>query len=156
MGWTKKQLIQEAFSEIGFSDDFNVQPEDFERSLRRLDAMMALWNGKGIRLGYNLPSSPDESDIDSDSGLSDVAYEAAFMNLALRIAPGYGKTTNQVTAVAAKQAYDTLLARAVFPTPQPMPNTMPIGAGNNRRSQRRFFPTPAPVLDAGADDPLTF
>jgi hypothetical protein len=157
MSWTKKQLIDQAFAEIGFGPDFNVSPDDAESALRRLDSMLAEWNGKGIRLGYSLPTGPDGSDIDSDSGLPDVANEAVFMNLAIRIAPGYGKQLSPDTRVTAKQGYNTLLSRAVFPDPQPMPNTMPIGAGNRYSAYgRRFFPTPAPVLDAGADDPIIF
>jgi hypothetical protein len=38
-----------------------------DRSLRRLDAMMAEWNAKGIRLGYPLPGSPENSDINAES-----------------------------------------------------------------------------------------
>lgn len=153
MGWSKKQLIDQAFSEIGFGPDFNVSPDDAESALRRLDSMMAEWNGKGIRVSYALPGGPDSSDIDADSGLPDVAIEPVYMNLAIRLAPGYGKQLSQDTRVTAKMGYNTLLSRAVFPTPQPMPNTMPIGAGN-RTYGRRFFPTPAIVIDAGADDPL--
>lgn len=157
MSWTKRQFIQKAFAKIGFGLDFNVTPEDAELALSELDSMMATWNARGIRLGYPLPSSPDDSDIDSDSGVPDSAYEAIYNNLALRIGPDYGKTPNPVVQVAAKQAYDTLLSRAVFPTPQPMPNTMPRGAGNKPwRTGYTFYPTPADVIEAGANDPLEF
>lgn len=157
MGWTKQQLIDQAFSEIGFGPDFNVTPDDAESALRRLDMMMAEWNGKGIRVGYNLVSTPDDSDIDSDSGVPDVAVEAIYMNLAIRLAPGYGKTLSQDTRITAKQGYNTLLSRSVYPTPQPMPATMPRGAGNRRSGTGwAYYPTPQEVLDAGADDPITF
>lgn len=154
--WTKRQLIDQAFSEIGFGLDFNVTPDENENALRRLDSMMAEWNGKGIRVGYALISTPDDGDIDSDSGVPDVAVEAIYMNLAIRLAPGYGKTLSQDTRITAKQGYNTLLARAVFPTPQPMPSTMPRGAGNRRYGVNTFYPTPQEVLDAGANDPITF
>lgn len=157
MSWTKRELIAQAFAEIGFGLDFNVTQDDQESALRRLDSMMAEWNGKGIRVSYLLPSSPDEADIDADSGLPDVASEAVFMNLAIRLAPGYGKALSQDTRITAKLGYNTLLSRAVFPTPQPMPNTMPVGAGNKPwRYGRTFYPTPADVIDAGANDPLDF
>lgn len=154
--WTKQQLIDQAFSEIGFGPDFNVTADEKENALRRLDSMMAEWNGKGIRVGYALADTPDSSDIASDSGLPDVAVEPVYMNLAIRLAPGYGKTLSQDTRITAKQGYNTLLARSVYPTPQPMPSTMPRGAGNRRYGQYAFYPTPQEVLDAGADDPITF
>jgi hypothetical protein len=159
MSWTKKQLIDQAFSEIGFGPDFNVTADECENALRRLDSMMAEWNGKGIRVSYALPGGVDESNIDDDSGLPDVANEAVFMNLAIRLAPGYGKQLSQDTRITAKQGYNTLLSRAVFPTPQPMPSTMPRGAGNRPwqyGNGNPFYPEPAIVIDAGADDPLNF
>lgn len=158
MAWTKRQFIQKAFGKIGFGLDFNVSPEEAENALSELDSMMATWNARGIRLGYLLESNPDSSDLDSDSGVPDYANEAIYLGLALRIGPDYGKAPSPVVQVAAKQAYDTLLSRSVFPTPQPMPNTMPIGAGNRSYGfgRRRFFPTPLAVIEAGADDPITF
>ena len=159
MSWTKRQFISQSLLEIGLGEDFNLQPEEFESALRSLDSMMAMWNGKGIRLGYLLPHTPDDSDIDSLSGVPDYANEAIYLNLAIRLAPRYGKVISVDTKITAKQAYDVLMSRSVAPMPQPMPNTMPIGAGNKYWRHgygNPFFPTPAPVLEAGADDPLNF
>jgi hypothetical protein len=53
MGYTKRQFISAAFEEIGLASYvFDLQPEQLQSALRRLDAMMADWNAKGIRLGY--------------------------------------------------------------------------------------------------------
>jgi hypothetical protein len=154
---TKKQLIDLAFAEIGFGPDFNVTADDQEAALKRMDSMMGTWNAKGIRVGYLLPNEPDEADINALSGVTDAAQEAVYMNLAIRIAPGYGKAISQDTRITARQGYDVLLSRAVFPEPQPMPNTMPRGAGNRPWLYGRpFYPTPPEVIDAGADDPLNF
>lgn len=154
MGWTKQQLIAQAFVEIGLGSDFNVDADQLEDGLRRLDTMMATWNGKGIRLGYALPSSPDESDIDADSGLPDTANEAAYLNLAIRLAPSYGKTISPDTRTAAKQAYDVLLVDAAQPLQQ-QSKMLPRGAGNKPwRSGRPFTSPPADPLLAG-DDPIT-
>lgn len=154
---TKKQLIDLAFAEIGFGPDFNVTPVDQEAALKRMDSMMGTWNAKGIRVGYVLPNNPEDADIDSESGVTDAAQEAVYMNLALRLAPGYGKQLSQDTRITARQGYDVLLSRAVYPQPQQMPNTMPRGAGNRPwQYGRQFYPTPPDVIDAGADDPLNF
>lgn len=160
MAWTKGEFVDEAFNECALQGYiFDVGPESRESALRRLDSMMGLWNGQGIRLGYPLPSTPSSSDIDADSGVPDHANEAVFMNLALRIASGHGKTLSQDTRNIAKQAYDALMSRAAFPPQQQLPNTLPLGAGNKpwRRNDSPFMPTPVdPLLGAEGSDQITF
>lgn len=158
--WTKGDLVGRAFKKIGLGDDFNVTPEDHQDALMVLDSMMALWSGKGIRLGYAQPSDANGSSPDQDSGLPDTAQEAVYLNLAIRLAGEYGKTLDQMTMVTAKQAYDALLARAVFPTQQQFPGTLPRGAGNKPWRggyQSPFMPTPTDSLTAEeGGDQLTF
>jgi len=160
MGWTKGELVDEAFGEIALQGYvFDVGPEAREGGLRRLDAMLAQWNAVGIRLGYALPSSPSTSDIDAQSGLPDSAVEAVFMNLAIRIASGHGKVLSQDTRNTAKSGYDTLMSRAAFPPQQQLPNTLPQGAGNKpwRRSDSPFMPTPVdPLLGTQGGDQIEF
>jgi hypothetical protein len=87
MGYTKRQFVTSAFEEIGLADYvFDLQPEQLEAALRRLDSMMAEWNAAGIRLGYAMPSSPQDSDLDTETNVPDSAWEAIITNLAIRIA----------------------------------------------------------------------
>lgn len=160
MSWTKGQIVEQMLAEIGLSDYvFNVVPEERQSALRRLDAMLATWDGKGIRLGYPLPSTADGSNLDDDSGLPDVAIEAVIANGAMRIAPSYGKTVSAQTMTAAKEGYNTLLARATFPPQQQFPNTLPRGAGNKYWRggfPRPFMPTPAdPIVASQGGDQIT-
>lgn len=161
MGWTKEQLIQAAFAEIGLSDyTFNVGPDERQTALCRLDTMMATWNAKGIRLGYPLPSSPDASNIGDDSGLPDAANEAVVANLAMRLAPGFGKTVSQDARTTAASGYNTLLARAVMPPEQQLPDTLPRGAGNKPWRggfPRPFNPVPTdPLVASDGGDQIEF
>jgi hypothetical protein len=156
--WTKRQLLEEAFSECALQGYvFNVGPESLQGALRRMDSMLATWDAKGIRLGYALPSTPDASNIDGDSGLPDAANEAVFMNTAIRIAAGYGKTLSQDTRNTARAAYDVLLSRATYPPQQQLP-VMPCGAGNKPgRTRRSFTPVPTdPLLAAQGGDQIDF
>jgi len=74
MGYSKRQFVTAAFEEIGLASYvFDLNPEQMESALRRLDAMMADWNAKGIRLGYPLPSSPQNSDLDEQTNVPDSA-----------------------------------------------------------------------------------
>lgn len=148
--YTKRDLILAAFDEIGLGGQFNVGPEDLQLALRTLDRMMATWEGV-LPLGYAMPTNPQDSDIAQDSGLRDEANEAVILNLACKIAPAFGKQIMPSTASTARQLYTQLLREAVMPTPTPMPSTMPLGAGNKSwrgGSNTRFFPEPAPVIEA--------
>lgn len=159
MGYSKRQFVEAAFEEIGLASyTFDLQPQQIESALRRLDAMMAEWNAKGIRLGYPLPSSPQFSDISAESEVPDSANEAIITNLALKLAPSYGRTPMPDTKITAKTAYNTLLSRAAMPMVQQFPNTLPSGAGNKpwRMYDNPFLGPEVDPVDAGPDGPLQF
>jgi hypothetical protein len=145
VGWTKRQIVDEAFGELALQGYvFDVTPEEQQTALRRLDTMMATWEARGVRVGYAFPSSPDTSDLDTDSGLPDRAVETTYLNLAIRIATGFGKTPASATRLAASEGYDALLWAAAQPQQQQLPNTLPRGAGNKpwRTANQPFFQTP--------------
>ena len=159
MGYSKRQFIEAAFSEIGLASyAFDLQPEQLEAARRRLDAMMADWNGKGIRLGYPIPSSPQDGSIDEQTNVPDSAYETIICNLGIRLAPSYGKQVMNETKATAKQGYDTLMQRATFPLEQQFPNTLPSGAGNKpwRVYDNPFLGNPVDPVTAGPDGPIEY
>ena len=157
MGYSKRQFISAAFDEIGLASyAFDLQPEQFEAALKRLDAMMADWNGKGIRLGYPLPSSPQYSNLDAQSEVPDAAFETIITNLAIRIAPSYGKQVMPDTKITAKNAYNTLLSRATLPM-QAQLGQLPSGAGNKPwRYDNPFLNRPIDPVLAGQDGAIEF
>lgn len=144
MSYTKRELIAEALAELGLGADFDISPDEQQAALRKLDAMMAVWDGKGIRLGYPLPAAPADSELDQDSNIPDSAIEPVALNLAMRLAPSYGKTVSVDTRRAASEGMDRLLIAAAQPLPPQQPNTMPRGAGNKpwRPLSSPFFPKP--------------
>jgi len=156
VGITKRQFISGAFEEIGLAEYiFDLQPEQLESALRRLDAMMMEWNAQGIRLGYPISSSPQDADLDSETFTPDSAWEAVITNLAIRIATGYGKTVSPDTKMLAKNAYNVLMQRAAFPLEKQLPETMPIGQGNKPwRWDDPYVYQPVPTIDAGPDGPI--
>ena len=159
MGWTKGQFIIQAFDEIGLASYvFDLSPEQKQTALRRLDTMMAAWNALGIRLGYPLPSSPDDSDLDEETNVPDSANEAIYSNLAIKLAPSYGKQVMPDTKMTAKESYNTLLSRAAMPMEQQMPSTMPSGAGNKpwRVYDDPFVRRPVSPLLAGGDGEIQY
>lgn len=155
MSWTKRQFITQALEEIGYASyAFDLEPEQFESAMRRLDALAATWNGKGIRIGYPIPSSPELSDLDQETQVPDAANEAIYLNLAIRIAPTLGKVVSIETKVCAKMAYNQLLLHIDKPQEQQLPSTMPLGAGAKHYSRdcdRPFVMPPKDLIYAGDD-----
>jgi hypothetical protein len=158
MGYSKRQFVEAAFEEIGLASYvFDLTPEQLDSAVRRLDSMMAAWNAKGIRLGYPIPNSPQDKDLNEPSYVPDSAYEAIITNLGIKIAPSYGRTPTNDTKISAKQSYDTLLARATAPIEQQLPSTMPRGAGNKSwRWDNPFVPIPVDPVLAGSDGLIDF
>ena len=159
MGYSKRQFVSAALEEIGLASyAFDMQPQQLESALRRLDAMMADWNAKGIRLGYPIPSSPQDSDLDEQTNVPDSSNEAIYTNLAIKLAPSYGKQVMPDTKATAKESYNTLLSRAAMPMEQQLPSTMPAGAGNKpwRVYDNPFIRPPADPVLAGQDGPIEY
>jgi hypothetical protein len=158
MSYTKRQFIEAAHDEIGLASyTFDLQPQQLESALRRLDAMMAEWNARGLRLAYPLPSSPQNSDIDAETNVPDSANQAIICNLALLISSSYGKTPMPQTMMLAKKSYDTLLARAAMPSEQQFPETLPRGAGQKPwRYNGPFMPRPVDPVLTGPEGKLEF
>ena len=155
MSYTKRQFVEAAFEEAGMAAYvFDLSPQMVQSACRRLDAMLATWNAKGIRLGYPLPSSPENTDIDTETGVPDSANEAIITNLSMALGPSFGKVANPVTMARAKMAYDTLLARAAMPGEMQL-GSLPSGAGNKTWDQP-FLPPPEDPIKAGPDGELQF
>lgn len=150
--WTKQDIIGEAFGELALQGFvFNVGPDEMASALRRLDLMMATWSIKKIAPGYNFPASPsDGSQLDDPSGLDDTLVEAVVLNLAEKLAPGFGKTAPPATLAAAKLAYDTILIAAAQPTQQQFPSTLARGAGNKPWRYSQFATFFHPCVSAPA------
>ena len=142
MGYTKKQIIEQAFEEIGLASYvFDLTADQLESALRRLDLMVASWYTKNIRIGYPLPLNPQDSNIDQQVDTPMQANEALVLNLAIRLAPAYGKQVSPDTKANAKVTYDQLLMEAAFPIEMQYVETLPLGAGY-KRSERVFVDTP--------------
>lgn len=158
MAYTKRDIVNRAFEEIGLAGYvYDLAPQQLEGALQRLDAMMATWNGKGIRLGYPLPSSTGASDLDQIIGVPDDALEAMHLNLAVRIAPGYGKTVSPDTKANAQMSYKALLSRSTIPVEMQLGDmTIPSGQGNKgwRYYNDAFLRQPIDPLTVGPDSIL--
>lgn len=142
MSWTKRQFVTQAYEELGLASYvFDLSPEQLQSAARKLDSMIAQWDGKGIRIGFPISPSPENIDIDTETGVAPYANEAIALNLAIRIAPSYGKTVFPETKANAKIAYETLLGRAAMPPLRQFGPLLPAGSGN-KAFDYPFLPNP--------------
>jgi hypothetical protein len=153
VGYTRRQFINAAMTEIGIADyDFDISPEQYQTAARRLDSMLLEWNARGLRLGMNTAASIDGTQLDIDVGLPDIANEAVIMNLAIKIAPSFGKQVMPDTKQGAKMALNTVMARFAEPIPMQLGQNTPLGAGNKPwRYGNPFVRPPVEYIDPNTD-----
>jgi hypothetical protein len=139
MAWSKRDLVNEAYAELALAGyEFDLDPDELQFGLRRLDLLMASWMALSINLGYAFGTSPDDSDLDQDSGLPLYATMAACLALAINIAAGKGKAVPSTTRTGAKSAYDAMVSKLASDQAQqsPLRSGTPRGAG--AKSWRTF------------------
>jgi hypothetical protein len=145
VGWSKRAIVVQSFEEAGLAAVvFDLEPEQLDSALRKLDTFAAELVGQGIRTSYALSADPEGSDLDDDSGLPATDVSAYYLNLSLRIGPAFGKTIQPDTRNAAKAALDGLIKRSVVVGCVPYSSTLPRGTGNRRLGgrSRLFYPAP--------------
>lgn len=157
MGYTRRQFCEGAFEELGLASyDYDISTNHYTSAMRHLDSLMAEWNAKGLRLSYPIPSTPGGGSLDDETNVPDRAWTAIITNLALRVAPMFGKQVQAETKVMAKQAWNTLVAISTIPLEIQM-KQLPAGAGNKPwRYDRVFTDRPTEPLEAGPDSELEF
>lgn len=115
MSWTKRQVIEKAFAQIGLASYvYDLSADELQSALVDLDAMMAEWTAKGVVFDPVYPNPEDigDGDIDDETNAPSKANVAMYCNLALRLAPQYGKQASGKTVAMAKSGY-AILAQAV-------------------------------------------
>lgn len=133
-GRTKRDIVEmmrEFCGQAGF--EFELSPEEVASDVRLLQTMMAEWpwNLTGYAIGNGLPEEP--------SGLADEDVSAVFMELALRRAPGLGKSLSPEARTAIGASKSALTARYASILTQPLaPNTV-RGAGATWFSRSPFI-----------------
>lgn len=146
---TKLQIIEGAFSELGMSGySVDMQPEEKQDALRKLDTMLAMWAGKGIRLGYS------GADGNQDDAMQTPLWadDAIQLSLAIRLAPSFGKTPSVETKIAAREAMAVVYGRCIQPSNKPIPGYAGAGRGWTYAQNAQ----PLPEIDLGNSGVLDF
>lgn len=129
MSWTKREIINQALSEIGLSN--GITASELQDAMRVLDGMMGVWSKKGIVFAtvYPLPTVVGGGDIDDATNAPVEAVEAMYLNLAVRLGSGYGKVPSPDTKSRAVIGFNDLLGGYVK-SPERTYEGMVQGAGH--------------------------
>jgi hypothetical protein len=144
MSYTKRQFVTKAYEKIGLADYvFDLSPEQLQSACEELDALMADWAGKGIRIGWPFAMNPDNSNIDTDTGAPWQANLAIYTNLAITFASNIGKSVPGELLKSASSSYASVLRFAVKSNMVEMQYSSgtPMGAGNKWRGPNYPFVT---------------
>lgn len=153
MSYTKRQFVNEAFEEIGIAAyTFDLEPEQLQSALRRLDRMVSSWNALGLRFSYPIPSSPEDSDLDDETDVPDAVNEAIVTGLAIRLCPVFGKAPSPATIKSARDSYRAMVVK-LSETQELEVSNLPKGQGHKpyRSKSGEYIPRDADSLDAGKD-----
>lgn len=135
---TKRELLGQALEELGMAEYiFDATPEELQSGLTRLNRIAAQWDGKRIRVGFNLGGG-----LDAESGIPDTAENCFALNLAVQWGPSFGKLVSMETKVAAKNALNDLMVANLTIPQVPNPSGLPRGTGNRAGVlSRQYFQT---------------
>ena len=134
---TAAKIVDRALQALGVQNELNPADEYLqEQFFDLLIDMLNRWSGINIDIGITLPTVPAD-----DLGEPESTTEGIYTSLAIE-----GQDIAKVVASAALRRRQKIAYRAIktafgiWPE-QSMPNSMPIGQGNNLGPRtRRFFP----------------
>jgi hypothetical protein len=121
---TKRALIADAYAELGVAEyAFDLQPEDLQIALRRLNSMLSAWAGKGALIEYNLPGL-----LDDEAETPAWATDAIVAGLAISLAPTIGKAVSGETRMKLHDGMSVILSKTALPMERQIAGY--AGAGN--------------------------
>jgi hypothetical protein len=152
---TKGELVNAAYEEIGLAGYvFDLQPEEIQTGVRRLERYMLMLDGRGIRISYNAAASASSATANDPLGIPQWTEDCIIPLFALRLAPTIGKQVHPDTRMAARRGLNALLVGTYNIPSMQMPRHMPIGSGNRRNTKNQQFFVPVDRLTTRYDDLL--
>lgn len=135
---SKIELIDRAYSKLRISGiTVNPTPGDVNIALDEMECMLAEWDLVNVCLGYQFEDEPDPN---TESGLVRGYENAVQVNLAIRLAPEFGKPSGELVSHAS-QSYSKISSAVAKVKEVPYPQRQPVGEANTLRFNRwrRFY-----------------
>jgi hypothetical protein len=139
---TKGSIVIRALGKLGIANYvFDTEAEEDNSALRQLDSLAARWQGKLEPFGYVQPATNGTSIPSDSAGIREEDVDTFISNLALALAPDYGKSPAPGLAKQAAESRSEFFCKYARRFEYQLPNRLPTGAGNDRFLGRRFFPS---------------
>jgi hypothetical protein len=127
---TKAQVLDMVFEELGRAGyDFDRQPSEEVSALRKMDALLSQWQAQGCALNYNFPATFGQSLPTDKMGVPDAALDTIAAWVAMRVAPGSGKSMSPESRKAMADGKAFLFAETSTIPEMTYPKTTAIGIG---------------------------
>ena len=119
------------------AEEAPIEQAEAKAAIRFLNDLMAMWDAKGISLGYTVVS-----DMGDEVTVPDGALMGIKAHLAITLAPKYEVPVPREVYQKAKDGYDAILNLAVTMGESAYPDTLPQGSGNTYPGYEdtTFFP----------------
>lgn len=136
---TAGDIIRDSLQEILVQDSEQpMTPSETQAAIRYLNRMMASWDLMGISLGFTSITKLSDPVTVADGALSAIVY-----NLALKLAPQFDIQPSPLLVLNAREAMGAVRSLAVVIEATCLPETLPLGSGNEGEtvdSLTHFFP----------------
>lgn len=132
---TRATILSRAFARIGIADYvYAVAPDERADARATLDAMLSEWAESGVDLGH----TPGEDDDNDAVAMTTPVWsdQAVWSNLAVRLAPEFGKTPAGPLIKDARRGYDLAAGKT-----QMIPTAMQA-RGSIRGAGNRYYRQP--------------
>lgn len=126
-----------------------IEPSEAQDGLNSLNDMLNEWNLDDIDIGFETVD-----DVDDELFVDTGTLGGIKSNLAVYMAPEYGRVVSSVLALRAKTS-KAIIRGSLSLRPLDFPDTLPVGSGNERNNRvpdgdvgggtigRRFYPSNA-------------
>lgn len=133
---TKGYFVLQAFKRLVISSiTTDPTPEEIELGLDLFEDMMHEITSRNICSSFVFEECPDPS---TESGIDPQFNNAAYTNLAIRIASDFGREPSQTLFAQARQSMSNWSARTAKVNPINPPSRQPRGSGNTFRWQNWY------------------
>ena len=135
---TALQIVNAAAEKIGVKTaEIALEASDYQVIFDEMNDMLSEWADSNITPAFtDVLLSTDTVNIERD------AVGAVKNNLAIRVAPIFGRQITPSLAAIALQTYNRLLASTVYIGDVAYPDTLPTGSGNDCYTEDNRFYTP--------------
>lgn len=136
---TMREVVEDALEDIQVKTaETAVENDELQSGIRRVNDMLTEWADSGILPGYKeVLNADDVLNVERN------AIGAIKTNVAIMLAPSFGKVASRELVQIASDKLAALRASTFYIGPVAFPDTLPLGSGNECPSSyddERFFP----------------